>query len=51
MIVIVAPAAGSYGVSTTAGVYCTDQGTDTLSFACLFSKPTAAVTINVAMIG
>ena len=51
MVVIVAPAAGSYGASTTAGVYCTDQGTNTLSFACLFSKPSAAITMNVAMIG
>lgn len=48
--VIVAPAPASISDYTTAGIYCSAQGSGTLTFTC-DTVPTSAITVNVMIVG
>lgn len=49
-LVEVSPAPASWSVASAAGVYCSAQGSNSLTFTCS-SIPTAAITVNVVIWG
>ena len=48
--VIVAPAPASYSAYSDAGIVCTAQAADSLTFTCL-NTPSAAISVNVIILG
>lgn len=48
-VVIVTPAPASISDYTSAGIYCSAQGTNTLTFTCA-TVPTSAITVNVLIV-
>lgn len=49
-LVIVSPAPSSMSAYQAAGIYCSAQGTNSLTFTCS-TVPTAAITVNVLIVG
>lgn len=45
-IIIVSPAPASYDDYTSAGIYCSAQGSNTLTFTCT-TTPSNAITVNI----
>ena len=49
-VVMVSPDPASHAAYNAAGVYCSAQGTNTLTFRCT-TAPTAALTVNILIVG